>query len=105
MLGPPPPQEEHDNGLSSRQYIAVIVVLTLTLITLAYLDISVGKGYVASAASAAAAVLGSAFRFLWSAAPYLVVGYVAIEQFRISHNLSILRRGIENLQGKQFTEY
>lgn len=71
------------------------------------------EGFVDTIPGAALSVLGgptwdaalSVLGFIWGAVPYVVVGYIAIEQFRINHNLSILRRGVENLQGKQFTEY
>lgn len=43
--------------------------------------------------------------FLWDIIPYLVVGYIVIEQFRVNHNLSVLRRSVEQLRNEKYSEY
>ena len=49
--------------------------------------------------------LKTVFGFIWKAVPYVAVAYIAIEQYRTSHNLEVLRRGIEKLRNEKFPDY
>lgn len=45
------------------------------------------------------------WNFFWNIAIYLAVAYLIIENFRMNHNLKILRRIVEKLEGKNIREF
>jgi len=69
-----------------------------------FLDVEVEE-LVVLAPTVVAAALKGILSFLWDIIPYLVVGYIVIEQFRVNHNLSVLRRSVEELRNIEFSEY